>query len=260
MPEAKNITDLTGRVAVVIGATSGLGMAIALGLAESGADVVPTGRREEMCREVCAGIQARGRRTVVKPVDVMHRDSIEALCDAVLMEFGGVDILVNAAGRTLRKQTKDVNEHEWHVVMETNLLGTLRACQAFHTPLKHSGRGRVINLASLAAHVAFHNVGVYNASKAAVMSLTQTLCIEWAPDNITVNALVPGLFPTEINAGVLHGTERGKELLSRTPLKRFGRHEELVGAAVFLASDAASFISGHGLAVDGGFLASGVNS
>ncbi len=256
----KNITDLSGRVAVVIGATSGLGKAIALGLADSGADVVPSGRREDFVGEMCAAVAARGRRTLAKTVDVTTVASVEQLCEETVKRLGRVDILVNAAGRTLKKSVNETSDAEWSMILDTNLMGMVRGCRAFYEPLKASGRGRVINLGSLAAYAGFRDVGPYNAAKAAVMSLTQTLCIEWARDEITVNALIPGVFPTELNASLLTGTDRGRELITRTPMKRFGRPEELIGAAVFLASDAASFVTGHGLAVDGGFLASAVNS
>jgi NAD(P)-dependent dehydrogenase (short-subunit alcohol dehydrogenase family) len=257
---ANNITDLSDRVAVVVGGTSGLGCAVALGLAESGADVVATGRRATLVKTVADRIAATGRRTLVHETDVTSRASIDALRDEVLRQLGRVDILVNAAGRTLRKQTKDVGEPEWNMIMDTNLTGMLRACQSFHEPLKASGHGRIINIASLASFVGFWDVGVYNASKMGVRSLTQTLAIEWARDAICVNAIAPGIFPTEINRAVLEGTERGKELLLRTPMRRFGRVEELAGAVVFLASDAASFVTGTTLAVDGGFLCCGVSS
>lgn len=260
MNQAENITDLSNRTAVVIGGTSGLGRAIAVALARSGANVVPTGRREELVEEVCAEIETCERETLRKTVDVASRESIDALCDAVIKQFGGVDILVNAAGRTLRKPTAEVEETEWTEILDTNLTGILRACQSFYKPLKQSGRGKIINIASLASFVAFFEVAAYGASKAGVLALTKSLGAEWAKDGINVNALVPGVFPTELNAELLNGTERGREILMRTPMQRFGKPEEITGAAVFLASDAASFITGQTIAVDGGFLASGVNS
>lgn len=256
----KNFTDLSNRVAVVIGGTSGLGRAIAVGLAQAGADVVASGRRAKLLKEVCAEIESTGRRTLRQPVDVMERRSIDALRDAVLAEFGRTDILVNAAGITKRTPTCGMDESDWADIMNTNLAGVCRAAQSFHAPLKASGHGRIINIASLASFVAFHEVAAYGASKAGVMALTRSLGCEWARDAINVNAIVPGVFRSELNAELLDGTDRGRELLMRTPLGRFGEAKELVGAAVFLASDAASFITGQCLVVDGGFLASGVNS
>lgn len=260
MNEAVNITDLTGNTAIVIGGTSGLGKAIAVALAHSGADVVPTGRREELVAEVCAEIEKSGRITLKQTVDIGNRESIDALRDAVVEKFGGVDILVNAAGRTERKPTVKVSEEHWTEIFDTNLTGMLRVCQSFYKPLKQSGKGKIINIASLSSFVAFHEVAAYGASKAGVLALTKSLACEWAKDGINVNALVPGVFPTELNSKLLNGTERGKEILMRTPMKRFGRPEELCGAAIFLASDAASFITGQSIAIDGGYLASGVNS
>ena len=249
--------DVAGSTAVVVGGTSGLGRAIALGLADAGADVVACGRRES--GEVAEEIRARGVRTLAARCDVSDRASLDALRDAVLAEFGGVDILVNCAGRTFRKPTREVGDAEWNDLLDTNVTGILRACQAFYEPLKASGRGRIVNVASLASFVAFHEVAAYGASKAAVMALTQSLGAEWAKDGIRTNALVPGVFVTDLNRDLLLGTPRGGELLHRTPLGRFGEAEELVPAALFLCSDAVSFITGTSLAVDGGFLASGVN-
>ncbi len=254
-----NLFDLTGRVAVVIGGTSGLGRAIAVGLAEHGADVVAVGRRMEKVAGVAAEIRATGRRTMEQTVDVTDRATIDALRDAVVTEFGRVDILVNAAGETFRQPTIDVEESRWSRVIDTHLNGALRACQAFYEPLKASGRGRIINIASLASFVAFHEVAAYSAAKTALLSLTRSLGCEWAQDGIVVNAIAPGVFPTELNRKLIEGTPRGEEILMRTPMARFGKAEELVGAAVLLASDGASFMTGQSIAVDGGYLASGVN-
>ena len=256
----ENFTDLGGRVAVVIGGTSGLGRAVAVGLARAGADVAPAGRREHLLGEVSEEIERLGRRSLRRAVDAQDRDSIDALRDAVLSRFGRIDILVNAAGRTYRKPTAKVSEQEWAAIFDTNLTGMLRACQSFYEPLSESGRGRIINFASLASFVSFHEVAAYGASKSGVLALTRSLGAEWARDRINVNAIVPGVFRTELNYALLDGTARGRELLLRTPMGRFGMPEELIGAAVFLASDAASFITGQALTVDGGFLASGVNS
>lgn len=256
----KSCLDLSGRVAVVIGATGGLGKELAIGLARHGADVVPTGRRGERVEAVCGEIHNAGRRTLAHAADAKDASSLERLQERVVEELGRVDVLVNAAGITFRKPTLRVEEAEWTSLFETNLKSVLTASQIFYEPLKKSGSGRIINIASLGSFAAFHEVAAYCASKAAVLSLTRSLGCEWARDGICVNAIAPGIFPTELNAELLNGTERGRELLMRTPMGRFGRPEELVGAAVLLASEAASFITGQCIVVDGGFLASGVNS
>ena len=251
--------DLAGRTAVVIGGTSGIGRALALGLAEAGADVVATGRRLSLVEEAAREIEGRGRRTVRLAADVRDRGSLEHLLEETLAALGKVDILVNAAGRTRRMPTLEMPEADWCGILETNLTGTLRACQVFGRHMVARGYGRIINIASLTSFLGMHEVAAYAASKAGVAGLTRSLAVEWAPHNVLVNAIAPGVFRTSLNAELLDGTERGRELLLRTPMGRFGRDEELAGAAVFLASDAASFVTGHILVVDGGFLASGVN-
>jgi NAD(P)-dependent dehydrogenase (short-subunit alcohol dehydrogenase family) len=256
----KSCLDLTDRVAVVFGATSGLGREIAVGLAEHGASVVPTGRRANLLEEVCDQLRSLGARTLLAAADVQDRGSIRELRDRVLSDFGRIDILVNAAGVTFRKPSVAVEDADWAGLFDINVTGALHTCQEFHAPLKASRSGRVINIASLSSFVAFHEVAAYSASKAAVLSLTRSLACEWATDDICVNAIAPGVFPTELNSHLLTGTERGRELLMRTPMRRFGKPGELVGAAVLLASPGASFITGACLTVDGGFLASGVNS
>jgi NAD(P)-dependent dehydrogenase (short-subunit alcohol dehydrogenase family) len=256
---AKNIMDLTGRVAVVIGATSGIGRELSIGLAEAGAHVVPTGRRESLVDEVATAVEAAGVKSFRHACDIGSRASIDGLRDAVLAEFGQVDILVNAAGRIFRKPTVSITEDEWNSLFDTNLTGMLRACQSFKEPLAAHGRGRIVNIASLNSYVALLEVTAYAASKSAALSLTRSLAVEWSKQGINVNAIAPGVFRTELNAGLLDGTERGRELKLRTPMGRFGNSKELVGACVYLASDAASFTTGQCIAVDGGFLASGVN-
>ena len=255
----RSLFDLTGRVAVVMGGTSGIGRSIAIGLAEAGADVIATGRREEKVHEVADEIEKLGRKSLRQTVDAKNRESIDRLRDIVMRQFGRVDILVNSAGQIFRKPTLKITEAEWNTLLDVNLTGTLRACQSFYEPLAVSGNGRLVNIASLNSFVSFFEVAAYASSKAGVLGLTRSLAVEWAQKGIAVNAIAPGVFRTELNSGLLDGTERGRELLLRTPMKRFGQIPELVGTAVFLSSDAASFVTGQCIAVDGGFLASGVN-
>jgi NAD(P)-dependent dehydrogenase (short-subunit alcohol dehydrogenase family) len=251
--------DLTDKTAIVIGGTSGIGLTIAKGLAVAGANVIATGRRADLVHAVRSEIEKLGRRSLEITCDVTNEATLQELRKAVVAAFGDVHILVNCAGRTKRTPTIDLPDEEWSAILETNLNGTLRACRVIGRQMIAQKYGRVINIASLSSFVALYEVAAYSASKSAVVSLTKSLAIEWAQHGVCVNAIAPGVFRTDLNAGLLDGTGRGKEFLLRTPMKRFGKLEELVGAAVFLASDAASFVTGHTLVVDGGFLASGVN-
>jgi NAD(P)-dependent dehydrogenase (short-subunit alcohol dehydrogenase family) len=256
---SQTLFDLHGRVAVITGGTTGLGHAIALGLAGAGADVIASSRRLEQVQKAADEIEALGRRSLRVTSDVLDRASLQALHDAVLAEFGKVDILVNAAGVTHNVDTLEESEADWSRVIETNLTGTMRACQVFGLTMRKAGYGRIINIASLSTFVGFARVAAYCASKAGIASLTKVLAIELASTGVNVNAIAPGVFPTSLNAKMVRGTKRGEDLLLRTPMRRFGEARELAGAAIFLASEAASFVTGEVLAVDGGFLASGVN-
>lgn len=250
---------LAGRVAVVTGGTSGIGLALVRGLAEAGADIVPMSRRTEQVDAAAAEVEALGRRAVRVTADVSDRASLEAALTQALSELGKVDILINCAGITKRTPTLDVSDEEWGSILETNLTGTWRACQVFGRHMLERGYGRIVNIASLASFVGLFEVAAYTASKSGVAGLTRALAVEWGRRGVNVNAIAPGVYRTALNSALLDGTERGKELLLRTPLGRFGRTEELSGACVLLASDAASYINGEVLTVDGGFLASGVN-
>jgi NAD(P)-dependent dehydrogenase (short-subunit alcohol dehydrogenase family) len=251
--------DLTGRAAVVIGGTSGIGRALALGLAEAGADVAPSSRRAELIDEVASEIEKRGRRSLRCQSDVADRASLQDLLAKSIAAFGKIDILVNCAGRTRRAPTLDFPESDWNAILETNLTGTLRAAQVFGRHMLECGYGRIVHIASIASFVGLFEVAAYAASKAAVASLTKSLALEWGPRGVCVNAIAPGVFPTDLNRSLLEGTARGREFLTRIPMQRFGDVNELVGAAVFLSSEAASYVNGEVLVVDGGFLASGVN-
>jgi NAD(P)-dependent dehydrogenase (short-subunit alcohol dehydrogenase family) len=253
------LLDLSNKTAVVVGGTSGIGLALTRGLAQAGANVVPTGRREEQVRSAAAEVLALGRRSLTQTCDVTNNSSIEHLLQSTCSTFGSVEILVNCAGRTKKTPTLDVSEADWNAIMETNLTGTLRACRVFGRHMIANRYGRIINIGSLSSFLGLFEVAAYGASKSGVASLTKTLAVEWATSGVCVNALVPGVLRTDLNAAILDGTERGKEFLIRTPMRRFGKLEELAGAAIFLASDAASFVTGHLLVVDGGILASGVN-
>ncbi len=257
---ASKLFDLAGKTAVVVGGTSGIGLAMAIGLAEAGADVVATSRRAEQVDQAAAAIEATGVRTLRQPSDVADRASLEALCAATLSAFGKVDILINCAGKIKRAPTVDFPEDEWQSIMDTNVTGTLRACQIFGRSMLDRGYGRIINIASLNTFVSLKEVTAYACSKAAVGAPhpLPRRRVERQGRNRQRHRSRSLPHRPQSEAPRRERT-RQRAAHAYPPMNRFGKTEELVGAAIYLASDASTFVTGEILVVDGGFLASGVN-
>ena len=252
--------SLDGQKALVFGGTSGLGRAIALGLAEAGADVVPVSRRIEEVQKTATEIRAKGKKTLEVAADVTKREDVQRVIDMMMGEMGRIDILVNSAGTTTRGPSLEFKDSDWDRIMDLNVRGTWHACQMVGRVMKEQQYGRMINIASLASFVSVHEVMPYCASKGAVLQITRALAAEWARYGITVNGIAPGVFETPLNREVLKDPSRRLSILSRTPMGRYGELEEIVGAAIYLASPSASFVTGHTLVVDGGFLAQGIGN
>lgn len=250
---------LAGKVAVVTGGTSGIGRAIALALARAGAAVVPLSRRMEKVEQTAAEIEdLTGKRPPIHTVDVLDYAETKHVFEDVAAACGSLDILVNSAGATLKKPSIELTEEEWDRVVDTNLKALFFSCQAAARVMIAKKAGKIINIASLASYVGLNEVAAYCASKGGVLSLTNALGREWAHYGINVNAIAPGYFRTPLNEHLLAIKERYDMIISRTPMGRIGSVDELVGAAIYLASPASDFMTGQALIVDGGFLAMGV--
>jgi NAD(P)-dependent dehydrogenase (short-subunit alcohol dehydrogenase family) len=250
--------NLDGKKALVFGGTSGLGRSIAQGLAQAGADVVPVSRRREEVSKAAAEIRSMGRRTAELTADVSRREDVQHAVDGMLREMGRIDILVNSAGTTKRVSSFDVDDETWDRIVNVNLKGTWLACQVVGRVMRDQRYGRIINIASIASFLSVHEAAPYCASKGAVAMLTRTLGVEWAAYKIAVNAIAPGVFETPLNRTIINEPGRKASILSHTPLDRFGNLGEIQGAAIFLASDAASFVTGQVFCVDGGFTVQGI--
>lgn len=250
--------SLKGKAALVFGGTSGLGKSIAMGLAEAGADVAPVSRRADEVHKTAEEIRALGRHSLEVTADVTRREDIQRVIDATLKELGRIDILVNSAGINQRVPSLELSDEVWNLVMDINLKGTWNACQMVGRVMKEQHYGRIVNIASIAAFLSAHEVAAYAVSKGGVAQLTRCLGAEWVKYNITVNAIAPGVFETPLSTKIINEPGRKASILSHTPMKRFGQLEEIKGAAIFLASDSASFVTGAIIPVDGGFLAFGI--
>ena len=249
----KQLFDLTGRVAIITGGSIGLGRQMAEGLAEMGANLVLCARKAERCQQAAEELQQLGVKAISLPCDVRNQTSVQEVVDATLSQFGRIDILINNAGISWGAPVEEMRLEDWNKVIETNLTGSFLCAQSAGRVMIQQSRGKIINIASVAglggAPPELPAIG-YHASKGGVISFTKDLACKWAMHNIQVNAIAPGWFPTHMSNRVI---ERYKELfLSHIPARRFGSENDLKGAAVFLASDASNYVTGHVLVVDGG--------
>lgn len=246
--------DLNGKVAIFVGGGGGLGRTISLGLARAGANVIPVSRDKERNREAVEEIVALGRKSLLTSVDVTDEQDVKRLVDEVMAKFGHIDILINAAGKNYKKPALELTGEEWDDVLAVNLKGTFLACKAVGEKMIAQKSGKIINIASLGSHLGITRSAAYCASKGAVLQLTKVLAAEWAPYGINVNCISPGYFKTPLTEKMLSVKETYDKIVNRTPMQRLGLPEDLVGATIFLCSDASNFVTGSTIAVDGGFL------
>jgi len=248
--------SLQGKVAVVIGASRGLGQGMAKALAEAGADLVPVARTISSLEKLADEVKKLGRKCLPLKVDVSNLSEIRSLMDKVVGTFGRIDILVNSQGTQARKPAMEMTEQDWDGLMAVNLKSVYFSCQAAARHMIKQGKGKIINVASLTSVLGLANITIYGASKGGVASLTKGLAVEWASHHINVNAVLPGYFITELTADLFKNEESAKWVISRIPMGRTGVPEDLAATAVFLSSEASDYITGHIIPVDGGWLAS----
>jgi gluconate 5-dehydrogenase len=252
---ADPLFDLTGRVALITGSSRGLGLVLARGLARAGAKIVLNGRTRETLDHAVTLLRGEGFDAVACAFDVLDRKLIEAQVRSIEQEIGPIDILVNNAGVQKRAPAVDIDEALWREVLDINLTGVFLVSQVVGRLMVERKRGKIINLCSLLSEAGRPTIAPYTASKGGVKMLTKALAVEWAQFNVQVNGIGPGYFATEMNRALIENPEFDRWLKARTPAGRWGRPEELIGAAVFLASDASSFVTGQIIYVDGGVLA-----
>ena len=252
-----NPFDLSGRVAIVTGGSGGIGRDLAIGLAEAGADVVVAGRTARALADVCEQIGAAGGRASPMAVDVTKPRDVAEAFDRVAARAGRIDILVNSAGGQLRQSALEITEAGWDRLIAVNLKGVFFPCQAAARHMRAAGRGRIISMSSLTGEIGLPKLAAYGATKGGVNQLTRALAVEWAEYGITVNAIGPGRIRTAMTEDVFAHPGTAESFLSRIPMRRPGEPRDLVGAVVFLASDASSYMTGQVLYIDGGWLASG---
>lgn len=251
--------DLTGKVAVVVGGTRGIGRALSLGLAQAGADVAPVSRKEENSIKVAEEVRALGRKALSFGVDATDYDTMKKLRDEVVKQFGRVDILVNCQGIEQRGDILGLSLENWRKVIGVNLESVFMSMKIFGEVMVKQQKGKVINIASISSFEGIGGSPAYTSSKGAILQLTKVGAIEWAPYNIQVNSITPGWYPTELSP-VFDGSspELANLIISKIPAARPGKVEELAGACVYLASEASNYVTGATIVVDGGFLALGI--
>lgn len=246
--------DLTGKIAVVTGATKNIGHALALGFANAGADVVVVGRTVSECESTAEEIRTMGRRALAVPTDVTNQEDVEKMVEAAVAEFGHIDILMNNAGAAITKKAEDITMAEWDRVVDVDLRGAFMVAQACGKVMIKQNGGRIINTISVYGYVGGKLVLPYLAAKGGLAQVTKGLAMEWARYNINVNALVPGYIVTEINKKEFENEKVYNSIVRKIPMRRLGSVEDVIGSAIFLASDAANYVTGATIAADGGWL------